>query len=272
MSAVSARGAHGAHVTRSTHVASTSRVSRSAAVVPPRGRGGPARLVATTVSASSDTTATKATSTTHDVVIIGGGLSGLCAAVSLQSAGVDFLLLESSDGVGGRLRTDVVDGFLLDRGFAIFLTGYPEAKRVLDYDELQLKNFYAGADVFLDGSFHRLADPLRHPLDAVKSLSPSHPIGSVLDKVLVGLVRLQSLWGDCYEQLEAPETSIALRLKELNFSDQMVDSFFRPFMSGIFFDPKLGTSSRLFTFGTCWGFPESVTHGFKPLCDVHGRH
>ena len=61
---------------------------------------------------------------------LGGGYAGLCAAKTLAEAGVDFMLLEASDGLGGRLRTDVVDGFLLDRGFAIFLTGYPEAQKV----------------------------------------------------------------------------------------------------------------------------------------------
>ena len=208
---------------------------------PIRHRGTSVRVTAASASSGTSTTS-------HDVVIVGGGLAGLCAAKRLTEAGVDFVLLESDDGVGGRLRTDKLDGFLLDRGFAIFLTGYPEAQRILDYGALQLKPFYAGADVFLDGEFHRVADPIRQPIDAVKSLNPSHPIGSVIDKVLVGLVRLQSLLGNCYEQLDADETTIALRLKSSGFSDQMIDRFFRPFMSGIFFDAKLGTSSRLFTF------------------------
>ena len=91
--------------------------------------------------------------TEADVVIVGGGLAGLCAAKKLTEAGVDFLLLEASDAVGGRLRTDVVDGYLLDRGFAIFLTGYPEAQKQLDYDDLDLRPFYAGADVRFENAF-----------------------------------------------------------------------------------------------------------------------
>lgn len=155
---------------------------------------------------------------------------------------------EGSDGLGGRLRTDEVDGFLLDRGFAIFLTGYPEAQKTLDYDALDLRAFYAGAEVRFEGDFHRVADPLRHPIDAVMSLSPSHPIGSPVDKVLVGLVRLQSLLGDCYDILSAPETTIVERLRGAGFSEAIIGRFFRPFMSGIFFNPALTTSSRLFNF------------------------
>lgn len=93
-----------------------------------------------------------------------------------------------------------------------------------------------------------MADPLRHPIDAVKSLSPTHPVGTPLDKVLVGVVRLQSLVGDCYDILSAPETTIIARLRAAGFTDAIVSRFFRPFMSGIFFNPALTTSSRLFNF------------------------
>ena len=210
-----------------------------------RGAASSPGVVVARAAASSDVAAPK---TSADVVIVGGGLAGLCCARRLAASGVDFVLLESSDGVGGRLRTDVVDGFLLDRGFAIFLTGYPEARATLDYDALDLRPFYAGADVRFEGAFHRVADPLRHPLDAIASLAPSHPIGSVFDKILVGLVRLNALLGDVYDSLTAPETTIAGRLNERGVSPEMQHRVVRPFMSGIFFDPKLGTSSRLFEF------------------------
>ena len=161
----------------------------------------PADRGATTAPRAASSESDAGDKTEADVVIIGGGLAGLCAAKKLAESGVDFLLLEASDAVGGRLRTDVVEGFLLDRGFAIFLTGYPEAQAQLDYQSLDLRPFYAGADVrFVDG-FHRVADPLRHPVDALTSLNPAHPIGSVVDKILVGVVRVQSLLGDCYDIL-----------------------------------------------------------------------
>ena len=184
-----------------------------------------------------------------DVVVIGGGLSGLAACRELGRRGDDYLLLESSDDIGGRVRTDVVDGYLLDRGFAIFLTSYPEARRVLDYDALDLKPFYAGADVRFDGAFHRVADPFRHPVDGLQSLP--NPIGSVVDKVLVGLVRFQTVLalGSLEDMMSRDgETTIMKRLKDFGFSDAMIDRFFRPFMAGIFFNRELTTSSRLFDF------------------------
>ncbi len=76
-----------------------------------------------------------------DVIIVGGGLAGLCAARTLHEHGVSFQLYEAADDVGGRVRTDEVDGFLLDRGFQVLLTAYPEAQRVLDYDTLELQPF-----------------------------------------------------------------------------------------------------------------------------------
>jgi phytoene dehydrogenase-like protein len=81
----------------------------------------------------------------NDVIVVGAGLAGLCCARELMIQGVDVLLLERSAAVGGRLRTDETDGFHLDRGFQVLLTAYPEARRVLDYERLGLRPFYAGA-------------------------------------------------------------------------------------------------------------------------------
>ena len=72
-----------------------------------------------------------------DAVIVGAGLAGLSCAISLEAAGLSVTLLEASDAPGGRVRTDVVEGFRLDRGFQVMLTAYPEAKRLLDNRALQ---------------------------------------------------------------------------------------------------------------------------------------
>ncbi|KAL3700398.1 hypothetical protein R1sor_018420 [Riccia sorocarpa] len=180
------------------------------------------------------------------VVIIGAGLAGLAAAKHLAKEGMPFTLLEASDGVGGRVRTDEFEGFLLDRGFQIHITAYPEAQRILDYGKLDLRDFYAGALVWFDGGFHRVADPLRHFTDGLQSLT--NPIGSVLDKVLVGIVRIQAALKEVDVILASEETTIFERLSKVGFTDSMVDRFFRPFFGGIFFDRELETTSRLFEF------------------------
>src|SRR3954468_4168257 len=99
-----------------------------------------------------------------DVVIVGAGLAGLACALELQGRGIHFLLIDAADRVGGRVRTDLVDGYLLDRGFQVLLTAYPEAKYFLDFPALNLRNFEPGAMVRWAGSFHHAADPTRVPL------------------------------------------------------------------------------------------------------------
>ena len=182
----------------------------------------------------------------QDVIIVGGGLSGLCCARHLQQHGVRFVLLEASDRVGGRIRTDLVDGFRLDRGFQVFLTSYPEAKRILDYESLQLKPFLPGALVRYGGKFHELTDPWRRPFTAVRSLWS--PIGSLADKLRVALFRRQSLRGTIEERFCDPEITSLEMLQKAGFSASMIDRFFLPFLGGIFLDPQLQTSSRMLQF------------------------
>ncbi|KAK3010738.1 hypothetical protein RJ639_011291 [Escallonia herrerae] len=180
------------------------------------------------------------------VIIIGAGLAGLAAATRLRSENVPFLLVEASDAVGGRVRTDAVEGFLLDRGFQIFITAYPEAQKLLDYQALDLRKFYSGAQVYYDGRFHTVADPVRHFSDSLQTLT--NPIGTVLDKLLIGLTRLRVLTKSDGDILAAKEVSTIEFLRSSGFSDSIVDRFFRPFFGGIFFDTELETTSRLFDF------------------------
>ncbi|KAG5029113.1 hypothetical protein JHK87_012627 [Glycine soja] len=183
---------------------------------------------------------------TTGVIVIGAGLAGLAAATHLNSQNIPFLLLEASDAVGGRVRTDIVDGFLLDRGFQIFITAYPEAQKLLNYQSLNLQKFYSGARIFYDGQFHTVADPLRHFWDSARSLT--NPIGSPLDKLLIGSTRIRALAKSDEEILTAEEVPTIELLKKLGFSDSIIGRFFRPFFGGIFFDPDLETTSRLFNF------------------------
>lgn len=181
-----------------------------------------------------------------DFVIIGAGLAGLCCARHLQRAGADFQLLEASDAVGGRVRTDIVDGFRLDRGFQILLTAYPEARDLLDYDRLTLHPFYPGALVRFDGRFYRLADPTRHPLDALAGAIT--PIGSMMDKIRVLKIRKRVCAGSMSDLFSRRETTTLDALLHDGFSSAMIERFFRPFLGGIFLDKDLATSSRMYEF------------------------
>jgi phytoene dehydrogenase-like protein len=182
----------------------------------------------------------------HDVLIIGAGLAGLCCARRIHQAGLGFQILDAADAVGGRIRTDVVDGFRLDRGFQVFLTAYPEAQQVLDYQALDLRAFEPGALVRQGGAFHRLADPWRRPLRAILSLFS--PIGSFLDKVRVARLRSRVLKGSLADSLAQPETTTLEALQQAGFSASMIERFFGPFLGGIFLDKDLQTSSRMFNF------------------------
>jgi phytoene dehydrogenase-like protein len=181
-----------------------------------------------------------------DAVVVGAGLAGLCCARELRAAGLDVLVLERSDAPGGRVRTDAVDGFLLDRGFQVLLTAYPEARRVLDYERLGLRAFESGALIRWDGGFSRLADPVRHPIKATGSLWRAP--GSLPDKLRVARLRRRLSRFSLNELLTAPQVTTAEALHREGFSPQLVDAFFRPFLGGIFLDPSLETSSRLFAF------------------------
>ena len=182
-------------------------------------------------------------------VIVGGGLAGLAAATHLASLSVPFTLLEASDRVGGRVATDEVDGYLLDRGFQIFLTAYPECQRLLDFQALRLQPFFPGALVYIGAGeggspFHMLSDPFRFPIRSLSSVFS--PVGTLPDKLLVGITRLRAAATPDDVILSSPETTTARHLEKLGFSPSIVERFLRPFLAGIFFDPALDTSSRLF--------------------------
>src|SRR5947209_1188233 len=179
-------------------------------------------------------------------IVIGAGLAGLACARELQRNGREVLVLEASDAPGGRVRTDLVDGFRLDRGFQVLLTAYPECRAALDYDALQLRKFNPGALVWHSGRFHRLVDPKRHPLQSL--LSAVDPFLSIGDKLRVGKL-VAILFARTPEEIfQQPEVSTIERLRELNFSEQMIERFFRPFFAGVFLEEQLSTSSRLFEF------------------------
>ena len=180
------------------------------------------------------------------VLVVGAGLAGLSCARRLHESGAEALVLEAADAVGGRVRTDVVDGFLLDRGFQVLLTAYPECRRRLDYDELDLRGFFPGAMVRLAGRFHTVADPWRRPLAGLRGALA--PIGSLGDKLRVARLRRRLLATDLETIFSRPERTSLDALRGEGFSSSMIDRFFRPFLGGIFLERELATSSRMFEF------------------------
>lgn len=181
-----------------------------------------------------------------DVIVIGAGLSGLACALTLHENGVAPLVLEAADAVGGRIRTDRRDGYLLDRGFQVLQTWYPEAQCMLDYGALDLRPFDPGALVRIGGRFQRVTDVWRRPGRFPEMLGS--PVGTLGDKLRMLSLRRRCLRGDLAELYARPDTTALERLRALGFSDLMIERFFKPFFGGVFFEPELACSSRAFEF------------------------
>ncbi|MCC5919553.1 MAG: FAD-dependent oxidoreductase [Cyclobacteriaceae bacterium] len=180
------------------------------------------------------------------VIIIGAGVAGLVAAIELEIAGKEVMIIESEDRVGGRVKTDQVDGFLLDRGFQVMLDQYPEAQQYLNYQDLNLKKLDPGAYVFVEGKKLLLADPSRQFNRFFPFLFSS--VASLGDKLKMWMLanELKKISLDAI----ASEKSISTLeyLKNYGFSHQVIDQFFKPFFRGIFLENDLNTSHRMFKF------------------------
>ncbi|WP_373514916.1 NAD(P)/FAD-dependent oxidoreductase [Persicitalea sp.] len=188
--------------------------------------------------------------TSYPIIIIGGGVAGLSCARYLQQAGRECLILEAAEAVGGRVRTDLHEGFRLDRGFQILLTSYPEAKRLLDYDSLDLQAFRSGAIIRQESrtdGFTEMPNPLKEPLGVFKALSA--PVGSLADKMrLVELMRDVNDVTRAEDFFKDADTSTLNYLQDYGWSDEMIANFFRPFFGGVFLENELATSSNFFRF------------------------
>jgi phytoene dehydrogenase-like protein len=173
-------------------------------------------------------------------------MAGLTCALELERRGVDYRLLEAAESVGGRVATDNVQGFLLDRGFQVFLTGYPELRRLLNYQHLKLRPLRSGAVIRSGGGWVTLPDPLKNPAEIWQTLRS--PVGNLADKIRMGWLALRSLaWNEQRSFRGHPETTKEF-LCRWGFSSAIVEQFWRPFFGGIFLEDELTTGSDLFRF------------------------
>ena len=190
--------------------------------------------------------------TDSDTIIIGAGLAGLACARELVRAGRRVLVIEAADRVGGRVATDTVDGFRVDRGFQVYLDAYPEGRRQLDLAALGLGCFEPGALVAEGGRLRSVSDPWRRPLTAVGSVLS----GSV--GIADGL-RTARLRSDCLRACRdgaadpnrpspAGERSTREELIARGFSEAFIKRFFEPFFGGVFLERSLDTSAAVFQF------------------------
>jgi protoporphyrinogen oxidase len=182
----------------------------------------------------------------YKIHIIGAGISGLIAARVLEDSGFNPVVIEATDRAGGRVKTDILNGFQLDHGFQVLLTSYPAAQKYLDFEALDLQLFLPGASVFKNKKQKIIGDPLRD----LSLLFPTllSGIGSLSDKLRILKLNnylkkksLSAIFSD-------PEQSTFSYLKAYGFSTNIISEFFKPFFSGIFLETQLETSSRMFEF------------------------
>ena len=182
----------------------------------------------------------------YKIHIVGAGVSGLITALVLEQNGYHPTILEATNSVGGRVKTDRFEGLPLDHGFQVLLTAYPMVKKYLDLDALDLCHFLPGAAISRNGSQTIIGDALRSPSLLLPTIFSS--VGTLRDKFkILGLqkaLKKKSLAAI----FDSEEQTTLQYLKNYGFSATIVEHFFRPFFSGIFLEDELRTSSRMFEF------------------------
>lgn len=186
------------------------------------------------------------TSIISDIIVAGGGLAGLTCARALHRAGRKVFVAEGADDIGGRIRTDRADGYLMDRGFQVLQTAYPEARTALDFDTLKLRTFDPGVVIRKNGTFHILADPLRAPRYVFDTLFSK--VASFSDKLRVLKLYFYLQRRPIESIYSQPDIPTRQYLTDFGFSHDMIQSFFKPFFAGVSLDPDIEASNRVFKY------------------------
>ena len=177
-----------------------------------------------------------------DVVVVGAGLAGLACARALTSHGLDVRVLEAGDAVGGRVRTDRVDGYTLDRGFQVLNTAYPALRRLVDLDALDLRPFDAAAGIHLDGRRVTVANPVQRPRAAASALGL--PVGGIGGKAALGLYAGLCATLPVGNLKQRDEVSASEAWRRANIPPDVVNGVLRPFFSGVLLERDMSTSRR----------------------------
>ena len=180
-----------------------------------------------------------------DTVIIGGGLSGLSCAVRLEEQKRDYILIEKSNRLGGRVGSIYENGNIYDIGFQVFNTAYQNTIRLFDENEIKLRMFKPGAVIHDGSSFKLISDPLRDPKQLFVSLFSS--LSSFKDKLRVLSLIFDLSNYDIQKDKSEDMTTIDF-LKKRKFSEKFIELFFNPFFAGIFLEKDLKTSSKFFKY------------------------
>jgi glycine/D-amino acid oxidase-like deaminating enzyme len=200
-----------------------------------------------------------------DVVVVGAGLAGLVCAAELQRRGIDTRLVEASDRVGGRVRTDVVDGHLCDVGFQLLNPAYPAVRRLVDVDALRLRPFAAGVRVRRGDGWSTLGDPRREP----KLLASTLRSGLLSPREIAGLAR----WGapvmvSAQRSLRGDDATLAESLDRAGVRGPLRQHVLEPFLAGVLADDSGETSNayvRLLIRSFVLGTPAVPADGMRAL-------
>lgn len=182
----------------------------------------------------------------HDVIVVGAGLAGLTATRILHRLGYDVVLIEQHERVGGRIRTDLVDGFRLDHGFQLLNPAYPAARRTFDLDSLVLQPFARGVAVARDDREWLLADPRSAPAAAARM------VGQALrgrpapwwELAAFGAYAAACATEPVARLRARPDVSLLDALLRWGVGRRTIDRVVGPFLSGVFADPTLQTGRR----------------------------
>ena len=178
-----------------------------------------------------------------DIVIIGAGIAGLACAMKLKKNNRNFIIIEQSNRVGGRVGSIKENEYIFDLGFQIYNTEYYETNSLLNLKELKLKVFKPGASIYNGRRFEILSDPFRDPSTIFETFFSG--MTTFKDKIKI-LTLKRALSSYCISEDQSEDMTTLKYLKSYGFSNKIINGFFKPFFSGIFLENQLETSSKFF--------------------------